>query len=43
MTDGLLEAGFSEEVIAKILRRNALRVLEDNPLPEDLDLLPSPS
>jgi membrane dipeptidase len=33
LTDGLLKAGFSEETIAKILRRNALRALEDNPLP----------
>ena len=33
LTDGLLKAGFSEETIAKILRRNALRVLEENPLP----------
>jgi membrane dipeptidase len=34
LTDELLKGGFSEEVIAKILRRNALRVLEDNPLPK---------
>lgn len=33
LTDALLEAGFSEDTIAKILRHNALRVLEDNPLP----------
>lgn len=33
LTDALLAEGFSEETIAKILRRNALRVLEDNPLP----------
>ncbi|MEZ4294161.1 MAG: dipeptidase [Polyangiaceae bacterium] len=33
LTDGLLAAGFSEEAIAKILRKNALRVLDDNPLP----------
>jgi membrane dipeptidase len=33
LTDGLLKAGFSEDTIAKILRKNALRALEDNPLP----------
>lgn len=33
LTDGLLQGGFSEEAIAKILRRNVLRVLGDNPVP----------
>jgi membrane dipeptidase len=33
LTDGLLKGGFSEGAISKILRRNALRVLEDCPLP----------
>ena len=33
LTDALLKGGFSEDAIAKILRRNALRVLADNPLP----------
>jgi membrane dipeptidase len=33
LTDGLLKAGFSEGTIAKILRENALRALEDNPIP----------
>lgn len=34
LTDALLEGGFSEETISKILRRNAMRVLTDNPLPK---------
>ena len=29
LTDALLEGGFSEEAVAKILRKNAVRVLED--------------
>lgn len=33
LTDGMLKAGFSERTIAKILRENVLRVLEDNPVP----------
>lgn len=33
LTDALLATGLSEVTIAKILRRNALRVLEDNPVP----------
>lgn len=33
LTDALLAGGFSEETIAKILRRNALRVLDETPLP----------
>jgi membrane dipeptidase len=33
LTDGLLDAGIEERVIAKILRDNALRALDDNPLP----------
>lgn len=32
LTDALLRAGFSETVIAKVLRQNALRVLADCPL-----------
>ncbi len=34
LTDELMKAGFSEDTISKILRRNALRVLEENPLPK---------
>lgn len=33
LTDALLADGFSEETIAKVLRGNALRVLDENPLP----------
>jgi membrane dipeptidase len=33
LTDALLAAGMRETTIAKILRRNVLRVLEDNPPP----------
>ncbi|WP_050434600.1 dipeptidase [Chondromyces crocatus] len=33
LTDALLAAGFSENVIRKLLRDNALRVIRDNPVP----------
>lgn len=33
LTDALLQAGWSERAIQKLLRDNALRVLRDNPLP----------
>ncbi|MBK8251794.1 MAG: dipeptidase [Polyangiaceae bacterium] len=33
LTDALIKEGFSEETIAKILRGNALRAIEDNPVP----------
>lgn len=33
LTDALLEAGWSERAIAKLLRDNALRVIRDNPPP----------
>jgi microsomal dipeptidase-like Zn-dependent dipeptidase len=32
LTDALLRADFSETAIAKVLRRNALRVLRDCPV-----------
>jgi membrane dipeptidase len=31
LTDALIKAGFSEALIAKVLRKNALRVLGDCP------------
>lgn len=33
LTDALIKEGFSEQTIAKILRGNALRAIEDNPVP----------
>lgn len=34
LTDALLEAGWSERAIAKLLRDNALRVIRENPVPQ---------
>jgi membrane dipeptidase len=36
LTDALLEAGFSERAIGKLLRDNVMRVLRDNPMPKGL-------